>query len=180
LLKNKVVDGIFDVILSPSNQISLTMPVDTETIKALAAKSSAGEAANRMTPYCPSSKFRMQIENMVGKTCIGNVATSIKSFFALSNLYNQRIDEAIALIYNGDFETAKLYLKTYGLSLANVNTDKLRTISTADEELNQLISQVIEYQNNFDDVSMTLGELLNCATDNAKELVLKKINADSK
>jgi hypothetical protein len=34
------------------------------------------------------------------------------------------------------------------------------------------------FQESLDDVSMLLGELLNCATDNAKELILKKINAD--
>lgn len=85
-LKNNIVDNILQVILNPKNQINLTQPITTDRIKKLAEQSQEGKAAQEMSPFRATSKYNMQIQNMVGKKVIGNVATAIKSFFALSNM----------------------------------------------------------------------------------------------
>jgi hypothetical protein len=131
-LRNRVVDGIFDVILNPKNQINLTMPITTSNIGKLAEKSILGQASLKMNPFNPSSKYLMQIQNMVGKTVIGNVATGLKSFFALSNVYNTRFREIVDTLNNGNYETVRSLLSRYIfkhptedriITLANVNME---------------------------------------------------------
>lgn len=177
--RNKIVDGIFDVILNPKNQINLTSPISTDRVKAIASKSEMGRAAKYMNGYDPSSKYRMQIENATGKTVIGNVATGIKSFFALSNVFNTRYNEIYNLIQSGNFIEAERLLNLYTfknnkgelITLANVNMDKFKSLdlSVVPEPLVSTISTLIEYQSNLDDESMILGELLNSATDSSNK-----------
>lgn len=181
--KNKIVDNIFRVILDPKNQINLTEPISTDRMKSIAAKSEMGRAAKYMNGYDPSSKYRMQIENATGKTVIGNVATGIKSFFALSNMFNTKFDEIYNDIINGDFITAENNLKQYIftnkegniITLANVNMDKFKSLdlNTLPESLATTIKSLIEYLDNLQDISMVLGELLNIATDFFHQKILK-------
>jgi hypothetical protein len=172
-LRNTIVNGIFDVILSPKNQINLTMPITTSHMQELASKSVLGESAKYMSPYNPASKYLMQIQNMVGKAVIGNVATALKSFFALSNVYNTRFREINEAIQTGNFDTAREMLKRYTfihndrlITLANVNMEVFESLpENTPEDIRQTLAQVISYEDALDDQSMVLGELLNAATD---------------
>lgn len=190
-LRNKVVDNIFRVILNAKNQINLTMPITTDRMQELAGLSQMGEAAKVMSPFNPASKYLMQIQNMVGKAVIGNVATALKSFFALSNVYNSKFREIYRLITNEQHTQALDLLNKYTfikngklITLANVNVEMFKDLIfdinvPEQKELSEKLSQIIEYEDSLPDQSMLLGELLNAATDNAKELILKKINADT-
>lgn len=197
-LRNRVVDNIFDVILNSKNQINLTMPITTDRMQQLAAKSKMGESAKVMSPFDPASKYLMQIQNMVGKAVIGNVATALKSFFALSNVYNTKFKQIYELIRSGQYDTAREMLNRYTftsnnklITLANVNVELFNSLIVQDEsgelqldpnipaDIREIIANVINYEDALEDQSMLLGELLNSATDNAKELILKKINADT-
>lgn len=190
-LKNRIVSKIHQVILNPKNQINLTQPVTVDQVKALAEKSSMGLAARYMNGWDPSSKYRMQIENMVGKNVIGNVATAIKSFFALSNLYNTKFREIYNLILSGQYNEARNMLSKYTFTrngqlatLANVNLEmfaEFENIVFPDDQkdLQQTLLTLKYNEDLIEDQSMILGALLNSATDNAKELILKKINADT-
>jgi hypothetical protein len=197
-LRNRVVDNIFKVILDAKNQINLTMPITTDRMKELAKHSKMGEAAKIMSPYNPASKYLMQIQNMVGKAVIGNVATALKSFFALSNVYNTRFRQIYDLIQNKQYDIARSLLARYTFNsptgmftLANVNVDMFKSLYVVNElgqmqidpnipeDIAKTISEIIKYEDSLEDQSMLLGELLNSATDNAKELILKKINADT-
>lgn len=177
-LRNRVVDGIFNVILNPRNQINLTMPVTTDRMQGLAKRSKMGEAAKYMSPYNPASKYLMQIQNMVGKAVIGNVATALKSFFALSNVYNTKFREINEAIQTGNFDIARTMLKRYTfihndrlITLANVNMEVFESLpENTPEDIRQTLAQVISYEDALDDQSMVLGELLNAATDeNSKQ-----------
>ena len=198
-LRNRVVDNIFKVILDAKNQINLTMSITTDRMKELAKHSNKmGEAAKIMSPYNPASKYLMQIQNMVGKAVIGNVATALKSFFALSNVYNTRFRQIYDLIQNKQYDIARSLLARYTFNsptgmftLANVNVDMFKSLYIINElgqmqidpnipeDIAKTISEIIKYEDSLEDQSMLLGELLNSATDNAKELILKKINADT-
>jgi hypothetical protein len=187
-LKNKVVKGILDVINNPVNQINLTNPLTIENFEAIAAKSLLGQGAKKMTSYNPASRYMMQIENMVGKNVIGNVATAIKSFFALSNVYNEVFNKIYNAIVSGNEQLAMQLLNKYTfvyngnrITLANVNVDKFYNIleSIQNTELRNILAGILNFQDNLDDQSLMLAQCLNIATDNAKELILKKINADT-
>lgn len=190
-LKNRIVSKIHQVILNPKNQINLTQPVTVDQVKALAEKSSMGLAARYMNGWDPSSKYRMQIENMVGKNVIGNVATAIKSFFALSNLYNTKFREIYNLILSGQYNEARNMLSKYTFTrngqlatLANVNLEMFAEFENMvfpddQKDLQQTLLALKYNEDLIEDQSMILGALLNSSTDNAKELILKKINADT-
>lgn len=184
--RNKIVDGIFKVILNPKNQINLTSPISTDRVKAIASHSEMGRAAKYMNGYDPSSKYRMQIENATGKTVIGNVATGIKSFFALSNVFNDRFKKIYNLIKNKQYDKARELLKHYTfehngqlITLANVNVEMFKPLiqdlgdsqfdPNIPEDIKNILNQIILFEDNLEDQSMLLGELLNSATDERYE-----------
>lgn len=188
ILKNNVVTDMLKVIKNPKTQINLTTPLSVDNMQNLAAQSVLGEAARRMNPYNPACKYMMQIENMVGKNVIGNVATAIKSFFALSHVYNQAFNDIYNELVNGDFATVKSLLDKYSFkvdgkyrTLANVNMTLFDNINwnTIPIDVKIPLLEIYNWQAGLDDQSLILAELLNAATDNAKELILKKINADT-
>lgn len=177
-LRNRVVDTIFDVVLNAKNQINLTMPITTDRMAGLAKKSKMGEAAKIMNPYNPASKYLMQIQNMVGKAVIGNVATALKSFFALSNVYNTKFQQIYEFIRNGQYDTAREMLNRYTfrhngrlITLANVNVDLFNNLIVQDEfgqlqidpnipsDIREILASIISYEDVLDDQSMLLGEL---------------------
>ena len=176
-LKNRIVSKIHQVILNPKNQINLTQPVTVDQVKALAEKSSMGLAARYMNGWDPSSKYRMQIENMVGKNVIGNVATAIKSFFALSNLYNTKFREIYNLILSGQYNEARNMLSKYTFTrngrlatLANVNLEMFAEFENMvfpddQKDLQQTLLTLKYNEDLIEDQSMILGALLNSATD---------------
>lgn len=186
-LKNRTVNGIIKVITNPSNQANLTQPVTTDGIKAIANKSAMGQGAKKMNPYNPYCKFEMQVQNMVGKDVIGVEATAIKSFFALSHMYNEKFNKLSILLTNGEFEGARNLLSTLTVNgvrtLANVNLNSVKTAlnirKDIPEDILNTLNIIIKFNDRLEDVSMVLGQLLNAATDNAKELILKKINSDT-
>lgn len=180
--RNKIVNGIFDVILNPKNQINLMSPISTDRVKAIAANSEMGRAAKYMNGYDPSSKYRMQIENATGKTVIGNVATGIKSFFALSNVFNARFEEIYNLIRNKNYDAAGELLTHYTfnhngklITLANVNVEMFKPLiqdlgdkqfdPNIPEDIKNILNQIILFEDSLEDQSMLLGELLNASTD---------------
>lgn len=191
-MKNRIMDDIFQIILNPKNQINLTTPVTTDRLKKLAENSQLGLESKHMTPYDPYCVFSMQTQNMVGKDVIGNVATAIKSFFGLSTVYNQNFKKLQEALENNDNEAITQWLNDYTflyddkrVTLANINNEwldnfiKTTGLQNISEENRIKLYDVNDFLNNLDDQSMILGELLNAATDNAKELILKKINADA-
>lgn len=191
-LRNRVVGNVFDIILNPRNQINLTMPITTDRMQQLASKSQMGESAKVMSPFDPASKYLMQIQNMVGKAVIGNVATALKSFFALSNVYNTRFREIYDLIKTGQYDEARRMLNKYTfvnqgrtITLANVNVELFNSLIVQDEfgelqidpnipaDIREILASIISYEDALEDQSMLLGELLNSATDFFYQKILK-------
>lgn len=154
------------------------MPITTDRMAGLAKKSKMGEAAKIMSPYNPASKYLMQIQNMVGKAVIGNVATALKSFFALSNIYNTKFQQIYEFIRNGQYDTAREMLNRYTfrhngrlITLANVNVGLFNNLIVQDEfgqlqidpnipsDIREILASIISYEDVLDDQSMLLGEL---------------------
>lgn len=176
--KNRTVDKIFEVILNPKNQINLSMPITTDRMQELASKSKLGKDAQLMNPYNPASKYLMQIQNMVGKKVIGNVATAIKSFFALSNVYNEAFTQIYNSILEGNYDRVNELLNKYTfnyngklITLANVNLDLFNNLMVQNqfgefvldpnipEDIRTKLETIIQFQESLDDQSMILGEL---------------------
>ena len=202
-LKNRVMSQIWKVALNPRNQLNLHSPINMDTQKEAAKKSTLSKDESNINIDIPSAKPMMQEQNMVGKQCIGITAVAIKCFFAKSAYVNtilhalptmtdQEIINALnSLTYTNPI-TNRLTI------LANVNfTDvipllKNRILISGDTptkfesfkengqlNLNNLLKYLQRVSNRVD-AAMELSGLLSAATDNAKELILSKINATSK
>jgi hypothetical protein len=198
-LKNRVVDGILDVVLNPKNQINLHIPINMDDPQKAAQKSALGKEEKLRTSDNPASKFVMQEQNMVGKEVIGITAVSLKVYFLLSNYYNTKYRELIDLLKTGKNDEAvelldRLMFTTrihnHGI-VANINLDpivkflkdnQIETITLSNGTVFNIKQQIEQLRDtaNVSDASLSISALLSAATDNAKELILAKINASAK
>lgn len=196
-LKNAIVDSIFKVTTDPNNFINMTTPITIENVGELASKSSKGAESKTLSPNNPISVYKLQVENAVGKTGIGVAATGTKSFLSLTQHYNIEFDKLYQLISNGEYETAFKLLTTLLTVNPTKNKNEIRTLAGVNlnkftdqfiesilndgsfgESLKNYLTTLKERQYREPNAILSMGELLNAATDNAKHLYLKKINAD--
>lgn len=188
IIKNYATAQLREIIDDPINRRQADSSVDVVTgpAKELSKKSPKATVQTTFTPGNVVNKFQSISENMVGKDGIAICATGLKSFFALTEMYQ--------LILDGDNVTDKHNLlfsvnfggKTYR-GLANGFSKKFKSPlehNLSQEEKTEIVNffskDVAEYL--FDqlwasDASADMSALLGLSTDNAKELVLAKINA---
>lgn len=203
-LKNRVVHAIRKVILDPKNQLNLYNPI-AMTEQRAAVKPELVKDDNHMNIDIPSAKYKAQVDNMTGKDCVGITAVSIKSYFAksaytneiLKELPNVSDEDIIKILSSLCFEHPRTKRMTL---LANVNVgDVIDRLIKDDREVLRVNAtgvlsnfngpngfklveclKLIERISNRVDCAAQLSGLLSAATDNAKELILKKINATSR
>ena len=192
--KNNIIESILSIVMDHKHIINLTTPVSVDTLKSISKNREAGQGL--LDPSIPSSQYIMQIENAVGKSSIGVAATGVKGMFNLTYNYNDNWSTICHMCKTGDtaeFDEAyrmALRMSTKSLldgstngTLTDVNLmmfdeDVMQRIKDNHRELYDLIDIIKRHNDERSDISLSSGELLNAATDNAKELILKKINAD--
>lgn len=169
IIKNYATTQLFNIIEDPINRLQADSSVDVVTgpVKNLAKSSPKATVQNDFTPGNVVNKYQSIVENMVGKDGIAICATGLKSFFALTELYqlmlkdgkadNLLFDVKIAgKHYNG---LANGFIKDY----VNIHNTKLQ---------DYLFEQLWE-----SDAANNMSAFLGLSTDNAKELILAKVNA---
>lgn len=141
-----------------------------------------------MTSDNPLVKFIMQMQNMVGKDVIGITAVGMKVFFATSTAANQMVNQIVTALRLGDYKKAsELWSQLTFVHpttnktcmLANVNMEPITSLKTDKFDPATYLTNlddVIKQTKTVDAASLISG-LLSAATDNAKELILSKINA---
>jgi len=142
-LKSKVFSGIFQVTTFAQNQMKAQIMVDacTGELKRRAADTVAGSAEKLITPDNPASKYIMQEQCMLGKAVVGIGAVSLKTYFILSTMNQQKAERCTDLINAGNYELAENVLKTmvingpYGITtIANTNLRQIqRALNRAPE-----------------------------------------------
>ena len=245
-LRNTVVRGILNVLSDPIVQYNLELPISMDDAKNAARDSDAGNEELYLTADNPTAKYKMQIQNMVGRDVIGIGASSLKAFFGATTYFNVQVDAIEDSIVNGTFNGSDAWDRIKSVAFNSKFSDRgLITLANVDYyELQQLLLQNPQYQIitisgkqasdtmedvlglvkdvndrlydsrwiteniNFDgsrvytinllnlvnylndaangtwdnpiDAAFNLSELISAATDNAKELILSKINATTK
>lgn len=184
IVKNYAVTQLFNIIADPINLIEAQSSVDTVTgpVKNLAKSSPKAAVQSIFTPGCVLNKFQSVNENMVGKDGISICATGLKSFFGITDMYQN--------ILNGTDVAAKDSLlfdmpiggRVYH-GLANGFASRFRSrfednfMAPSQEDFSIKVQNYLLEQLWEDDASNGMSAFLGLSVDNAKELVLAKINA---
>jgi hypothetical protein len=181
IIKNYVTTQLFDIIEDPINREQADSSVDVVTgpVKDLSNSSPKATVQDVFTPGNVVNKFQSIAENMIGKDGIAICATGLKSFFALTELEQLMLAQGRGkeLLFN-----VRIAGKTYH-GLANGFSPEFKAAyeygerdsnqgSYDPEVANYLIEQLWEA-----DAANNMSAFLGLSTDNAKELVLAKINA---
>lgn len=182
ILKNFAVTSLLNIIKNPVNLREAQSSVDvmTSTAKNLTKESPKNAVQKTFTPGNVFNKIQSINENMVGKDGIAICATGLKSFFALTHMYNTVLNDENTRNTEREALMCKVTIggKTYR-GLANVNANQELMQSLADAENGNVITlqNYLLAQEWESDAANEASAFLSLSTDNAKELALAKLNA---
>ena len=204
-LRNFISVHIQNTIQHVRNAADSYVPVDMNDLRAAADDSPKGAESLEITLMNPLSVYTMQYQNMTGKNVIAISATGQKAAFMWMFYLNDTYKNAkLGLDYrveNGeviptpfsDLDYARFNFSTSRIAGRSIkDTDgkpMMRQVSTSilpdvnaegivDPNLVQLI-QNGKLKSKIP-VDIIISQMISAATDNAKELILAKINAGSK
>lgn len=200
--RNSVSSKISNIIQNLKNMNQAYSPIEMGDPQRAAKESASGQEANKITMTSPSSKWVMQMQNMDGKQVIGIAAVGEKVFFANCYYFNEGVrngdqDWLDNMFFSTRFEGIQTMLSendkpitvpTLRNIMANVNFDDLAVkkdywrnliVRAVEQQLSpEDVARVVQEQLGMQpDQSLVISALLSAATDNAKELILSKINA---
>ena len=197
--KNFIVNKLLAISSHANNQVSSSTPISFGVYE-LIKKSLESANKSKLSTYDGYTMGKQQEQNSIGKDVIGVAATGLKDYFALVKYYNDYFTSG-----NLSKESNQYFEKTYvingkryqlnkisGLNNAKKVAEQHReilksSISTSlnsannilnltDEQISN-VSDIISELKHDEDASLIISAILSLATDNAKELMLAKINA---
>lgn len=185
-LKNFVVKNIIKTSNDPKNQVASYSPIDNGKYNKIKEKSennfilSIGDGI---------SMDQQQESNAIGRDVIGIAANGVKVYFSLADYFTNYYDGTVNVTDNQYFE------REFGIEADKVGEDLVKILGRKvkvnriaglklKEEsvkiLNNYVGRELGIHDLFSsdrDPSLVLSSLLSASTDNAKELILKVINA---
>lgn len=194
-LKNMVYFNIWKSGKSLKNWISQTTSIDVEPARVIARSSMSGKYSTQISNNNPMARFVLQYQNSIGKKTIGINAVGIKVWSLLLNYFHEGLKRCTSeseffhkyTSYKRDYSSGKpekAQLKAYLDSGQELHLQQSETIPNinwvkvnSSQFLKELRDNSIKYNNIPQDVFVTISILLSSSTDNAKELILEKINA---
>ena len=201
--KNKIFYDIWTIGTNAVNMISQTTPVSVEELRVIADKQDADDVeTNNLNPAVRSTA---QFQNSIGKICIGISAVGIKVYSTLLTYFNNKVNSKKAwTIKDWTITLSQLRANTSDVTkdkfttiIPGVNYDKLETVYMINEDGTPILNADGSKQSVLDckvgntslredvkkwgatiDVFSSLSVLLNASTDNAKELILERVNTN--
>ena len=185
-IRNSIVSKIGEIITTPSNLLYATAPINIDSVHRAAEKSMENQEKERIFSLDFISKFKQQEDASVGKADVGISANGGKVLFALSNYYNNW-QSSLGRRYDfiKYYSNNKLFLKEF-----SINGKQKAIHSIANTNVNSDYVNFIMNQYGFDELqkenlkidseiqaALEISAMISASTDNAKELVMAKINA---
>lgn len=182
ILKNFAVTSLLNIIKNPVNLREAQSSVDvmTSTAKNLTKASPKNAVQKTFTPGNVFNKIQSINENMVGKDGIAICATGLKSFFALTHMYNTVLNDENTSNEEKEALMCKVTIggKTYrGLANVNANQELMESLADAENGNFATLQNYLLAQEWESDAANEASAFLSLSTDNAKELALAKLNA---
>lgn len=193
-----------DIMLGTSHILNASLaqsPITMGDARTAAEESDLGKEDKLNTHWSPTYIPKVETDSMAGKDGIGVAANGEKVFFTLLHYCTEAIlsgdyDRINKILFNvkykfGDKEETKHLMANLNLDMI-VGIDQGKLMQNRELLKNCIknlyynssvedVAQIIEDQLGFQhDQSLVISALLSAATDNAKELILGKINADPK
>ena len=195
-IQNSISARIQQIVQDPRNVQLAYMPITMKALQDIAATSPKGNMATSLTGMNPVTKYIMQCQNMIGKNVISIAAVGEKIFMGLSFYFN----ELTRNVKDGDTHiNASFRAKTTRIEgrakgkptettkycIADVNWEDIpeHTRNLAIDLYAKVMTEGDREQareilmNNVNHTDLLISQLLSAATDNAKELILDKINS---
>lgn len=179
--KNFISSHIQNTVQNLRNMIGAYSPIEMEKFRAASEKSPKGEQASKMTLFNPTTKLLMQYQNITGKNVIGIAANGEKASFMwhyyINDILRNPTEEKIKY---SQFSFVTTRLK--GRDSGNIQTQEVNTLPDINfEGINpELMAQYGIQLTGDITVDLMISQILSAATDNAKELILAKVNAGMK
>lgn len=195
-VQNSISARIQQIVQDPRNIQLAYMPITMKELQDIAATSPKGNMVTSLTGMNPVTKYIMQCQNMIGKDVISIAAVGEKIFMGLSFYFN----ELTRNVKDGDTHiNASFRSKTKRIEgrakgkptettkycIADVNWEDIpehtrnlaielyaKVMTDGDRERAREI-----LMSNVNHTDLLISQLLSAATDNAKELILDKINS---
>lgn len=198
-LKNNLTHLLFDIIGDPANTIQKETAISTAEVNELANKYGKDEKTKTYTRNNPMVRAIMKEQNHIGKDSISSFASSLKALQAIYDYFlGKGNNEIFFENYNGglpsDLPTNSDYGLVYIKHITNESDEeKLRRIQDKLEEIiyksgenvegildedAEAINDILGYKLGTKSYDI-IGQLLNASLDNAKVLLLDKINIDT-
>lgn len=188
-LKNSVTHKINKIISTPSNQLNANIPVDVDILHDAAERSEEkrGVVSNdtNLNSSDMLSYYQQQYNASVGKDDVGIFANGMKGLLALTSYYNNYyknilgINEEAHKIRQSNKTFKKYY--TWTNDFGELKTFKMGSISdvqiskSQEQKLKEILGD--DYKKLNRNAIIIMSSLISAATDNAKELIMAKINA---
>lgn len=179
--KNFVSSHIQNTVQNLRNMIGAYSPIEMEDFRAASERSPKGEQSSKMTLFNPATKLLMQYQNITGKNVIGIAANGEKASFMwhyyLNDVLRNPTDEKIKYS-QFSIETNRIA----GRDSGNVHFQEVNTLPDVNfKEVDPELMAKYGVQLTGDiTVDLMISQVLSAATDNAKELILAKVNAGTK
>lgn len=179
--KNFISSHIQNTVQNLRNMIGAYSPIEMEAFRAASEKSPKGEQASKMTLLNPSTKLLMQYQNITGKNVIGIAANGEKASFMwhyyINDILRNPTPEKVKYS-QFSFVTTRLQ----GRNSGNIQPQEVNTLPDVNfEGVNpELMAQYGIKMSGDITVDLMISQILSAATDNAKELILAKVNAGMK
>lgn len=187
-MKNSIVSRIKQIISAPSNQLLANTPVDIDDWHKAAASALSKKQSKEilLSSYDMFSMYKQQRDASVGKADVGIAANGLKVFFALSTYYNDYYNTS----FIGNIARLRTNFKTFKKEFKFINTENptepiiysLGTIADIDitkEQAKRLSEAIGDYEIFRTNTAIALSGFTSAATDNAKELLMAKVNANA-
>ena len=170
-IKNSISAKIQNIVQDVRNIYDAYQPVSADELHAsVDSKQTAIYVALN-----PATKYLMQEENMIGKNVIGVAANGEKVYYTSLFYFNDQLRHNPENINNIRFSST--FNRIEGRSTGNPIAITKTTIGNINFENSKILKESLLYVKNNTKVDQMISQLLTAATDNAKELVLAKMNA---
>lgn len=179
--KNFISSHIQNTVQDLVNMTRAYSPIEMEDFRDASNYSSKGSEATKLTLLSPATKFLMQYSNMTGKNVIGIAANGEKASF----MWHYYLNDLIRRASKAKREFGHFQFSTNRIIGRSKGEIKSQTINGLPDLNMEGVDAAIQNEFNLRItgnlyVDLMISQVLSAATDNAKELILAKVNAGSK